>query len=47
MSEDKVRTKGSCWSVWIIYDSKELSEITTTGIRVDDIKGCNKSKFLK
>jgi hypothetical protein len=24
MSEDKVRTKGSCWYVGTIYDAKEL-----------------------
>jgi hypothetical protein len=27
MSEDKVRTKDSCWSIGMIYDPKELPEI--------------------
>jgi hypothetical protein len=31
MSEDKVRTKDSCWSVWMIYDPRELSEVSTAG----------------
>ena len=29
MSEDKVCTKDSCWSVGTIYDPRELSEVST------------------
>jgi hypothetical protein len=31
MSEDKVRTKDSCWSVGTIYDPRELPGVSTTG----------------
>jgi hypothetical protein len=31
MSEDKVRTKVSCWSVGTIYDPRELSGVSTAG----------------
>jgi hypothetical protein len=31
MSEDKVRTKDSCWSVGTIYDPIELSRVSTAG----------------
>jgi hypothetical protein len=31
MSENKVRTKDSCWSVETIYDPSELSGASTTG----------------
>jgi hypothetical protein len=31
MSEDKVRTKDSCWSVGTIYDPRELSGVSTVG----------------
>jgi hypothetical protein len=31
MSEDKVRTKGSCWSMRTIYDPRELPEVSTSG----------------
>jgi hypothetical protein len=31
MSEDKVRTKDSYWSVWTIYDPRELPEVGTAG----------------
>jgi hypothetical protein len=31
MSEDKVRTKYSCWSVRMIYDHRELSGVCTAG----------------
>jgi hypothetical protein len=31
MSEDKVRIKDSCWSVWTIYDCKELVGVSTPG----------------
>jgi hypothetical protein len=33
MSEDKVRTKDSCWSVGTIYDARER----TTGPRLDRV----------
>jgi hypothetical protein len=29
MSEDKVRTKDSCWSVGTIYDPRELPGVST------------------
>jgi hypothetical protein len=45
MSEDKLRTKDSCWSVWTIYDPRELLGVSTaapgigrgvtSGIRAD------------
>jgi hypothetical protein len=31
MSEDKLRTKDSCWSVGTIYDPRELSGVSTAG----------------
>jgi hypothetical protein len=31
MSEDKVRTKDSCWSVETIYDPRELPGVSTAG----------------
>jgi hypothetical protein len=31
MSEDKVRTKDSCWSVGTIYDPIELLGVSTAG----------------
>jgi hypothetical protein len=31
MSEDKVRTKDSCWSIGTIYDPRELSGVSTAG----------------
>jgi hypothetical protein len=31
MSEDKVRTKDSCWSVGTIYDSRELPKVSIVG----------------
>jgi hypothetical protein len=34
MSEDKVRTKDSCWSVGIIYDPRELTGVSTVGLRI-------------
>jgi hypothetical protein len=30
-SEDKVRTKDSCWSVGTIYDPRELLGVSTAG----------------
>jgi hypothetical protein len=37
VSEDKVRTKDSCWSVRIVYDPRGLSGVSTTGTRVDGV----------
>jgi hypothetical protein len=37
MSEDKVRTKDLCWSVGTIYDTRELTEVSTAGPRVDRV----------
>jgi hypothetical protein len=31
MSEDKVRTKDSCWSVGTVYDPRELPGVSTSG----------------
>jgi hypothetical protein len=31
MSEDKLRTKDSCWSVGTIYDPIELPGVSTAG----------------
>jgi hypothetical protein len=31
MSEEKVRTKDSCWSVGITYDPSELPGVSTAG----------------
>jgi hypothetical protein len=35
MSEDKVCTKDSCWSVEMIYDPRGLLGVSTTGSGVD------------
>jgi hypothetical protein len=37
MSEDKVRTKDSCWSVVTIYDPRELPEVSTTGLGLNGV----------
>jgi hypothetical protein len=37
MSEDKVRTKDSCWSVQTIYDPRELLGVCTAGPRVNEV----------
>jgi hypothetical protein len=37
MSEDKVCTKDSCWSVGTIYDPKKLPEVSTAGPRVEGV----------
>jgi hypothetical protein len=37
MSEDKVRTKDSCWSVGTIYDPKELLGISIVGPGLDGV----------
>jgi hypothetical protein len=34
MSEDKMCTKDSCWSVEMVYDPRGLPEVSTTGMRV-------------
>jgi hypothetical protein len=37
MSEDKVRTKDSCWSVGTIYDPRELPGVSTDGPGLDGV----------
>jgi hypothetical protein len=37
MSEEKVCTKDSCWSVGTIYDPRELLGVSTAGPGVDDV----------
>jgi hypothetical protein len=37
MSEDKVCTKDSCWSMGTIYDPRELLGVSTTGLGVDEV----------
>jgi hypothetical protein len=37
MSEDKVHTKDSCWSVGTIYDPREQPGVSTAGPRVDEV----------
>jgi hypothetical protein len=37
MSEDKMCTKGSCWSVEIIYDHIELPRVSAAGLGVDGV----------
>jgi hypothetical protein len=37
MSEDKVCTKDSCWSVGTIYDPGELPGVSTTGPGLDGV----------
>jgi hypothetical protein len=37
MSEDKVRTKDSCWSVGTIYNPRELPGVSTTSPGVDKV----------
>jgi hypothetical protein len=34
MSEDKVRTKDSCWYVGTIYDPRELLGVSTAGLGI-------------
>jgi hypothetical protein len=40
MSEDKVRTKDSCWSVGTIYDPIELLGVSTTAPGLDGVLQC-------
>jgi hypothetical protein len=45
MSEDKLRTKDSGWSVGTIYDPRELPGVSTAGPRI--VKGkCALGPFL-
>jgi hypothetical protein len=37
MSEDKVRTKDSCWSMGTIYDPRELTEVSIAGPILDGV----------
>jgi hypothetical protein len=37
MSEDKVCTKDSCWSVGMIYDPRGLPGVSTAGTGVDGV----------
>jgi hypothetical protein len=37
MSEDKVRTKDSCWSVGMIYGLRGLPGVSTTSPGVDGV----------
>jgi hypothetical protein len=37
MSEDKVCTKGSCWSVGTIYDPRELPGVSIVGLGVNRV----------
>jgi hypothetical protein len=34
MSEDKLRTKDSCWSMRTIYDPRELPEVSTADLGI-------------
>jgi hypothetical protein len=34
MSEDKVHTKDSCWSVGTIYNPRELPGVSTAGLEI-------------
>jgi hypothetical protein len=44
MSEDKVRTKDSCWSVGTIYDPRELLGVSTVGPRIG--RGVTEAEIL-
>jgi hypothetical protein len=37
MSEDKVRTKDSCWSVGMAYGPRELLGVSTAVLGVDGV----------
>jgi hypothetical protein len=37
MSEDKVRIKDPCWSVWMVYGRRELPGVSTAGPGVDGV----------
>jgi hypothetical protein len=35
MSQDKVRTKDSCWSVEVVYGPRGMPRVSIAGLRVD------------
>jgi hypothetical protein len=37
MSEDKVHTKDSCWTVGLVYNPRGLPEVSTAGSGVDEV----------
>jgi hypothetical protein len=37
MSENKLRTKDSCWSVGMVYNPRGLLGVSTTGLGVDGV----------
>jgi hypothetical protein len=37
MSEDKVHTKDTCWSMGTIYDARGLPGVSTAGSVVDEV----------
>jgi hypothetical protein len=37
MSEDKVRTKDSCWSVGMVYDPKVLTGVSIADLGMDGV----------
>jgi hypothetical protein len=37
MSEDKVRTKDTCWYVEMVYDPRGLTGVSTAGSGVDEV----------
>jgi hypothetical protein len=37
MSEDKVHTKDSCWSMGMAYDPRVVLGVSTAGPRVDEV----------
>jgi hypothetical protein len=37
MSEDKVRTKGSCSSMWMVYAPRRLPGVSTTDLGVNGV----------
>jgi hypothetical protein len=37
MSEDKVRTKDSCWSVGMVYDPRVLTGVNIAGLGMDGV----------
>jgi hypothetical protein len=44
MSEDKVCTKDSCWSVGTIYDPRALLGVSTADLGVDEVLHCSTKK---
>jgi hypothetical protein len=43
MSEDKARTKDSCWSVGTIYDPRELTGVSIAGLGI----GCGVTSGIR